>query len=143
MNRDEYNTFRREASNYFFYLARIGELNDALTQIVGKMEGVRSIEFNRVISGPSSPVTGSRVIRYMNRKDELLEQLEEYKDKIAYILHTINSFPDPSYRAAAWMVYIQGLSMERVSEIYGMKRQTLQKHLMDQLIDKETEPADN
>lgn len=143
MNRDEYNTFRREASNYFFYLARIGELNDTLTQIVGKMEGVKSIEFNRVISGPSSPVIGSRVIRYMDRKDELLEQLEEYKDRIAHILHTINSFPDPSYRAAAWMVYIQGLSMERVSEIYGMKRQTLQKHLMDQLIDKETEPADN
>ncbi len=138
MNRDEYNTFRRECSNYFFYLARIGELNDMLTQTVGKMEGVRSIEFNRVISGTSSAMTGSRVIRYMDRKDELLGQLEEYKEKISYILHTINSFPDPSYRAAAWMVYIQGLSMERVSEIYGMKRQTLQKHLMEQLIDEET-----
>ena len=134
MNRNEYNTFRRECGNYFFYLARIGELNDVLTQIVGKMEGVKSIEFNRIISGTSSPVTGSRVIRYMDRKDELLDQLEEYKGKISYILHTINSFPDPSYRAAAWMVYIQGLSMERVSEIYGMKRQTLQKHLMEQLI---------
>ena len=105
MNRDEYNTFRMESS-FFFYLARIGELNDALTQIVGKMEGVRYIEFNRVLSGPSSPVTGSRVIRYMDRKDELLEQLEEYKGKITYIIHTINSFPDPSYRAAGWMVYI-------------------------------------
>ncbi len=135
MNRHEYDVFRNECGNYFFYLARIGELNDILKQVMGKMEGVKSIEFDHPISGNTTLMTGSRVIRYMDRKDELLGQLEEYKSKISYILHTINSFPDPSYRAAAWMVYVQGLSMERVSEIYGMKRQTLQKHLMEQLID--------
>lgn len=135
MNREEYNMFRKECGNYFFYLARIGELNDSLTSITGKMEGVKSIEFDRVISrNAAARSTGSRVIQYMDKRDEILLQLEEYKDKTAYILQTINNFPDPSYRPAAWMVYIQGLSMERVSEIYGMKRQTLQKHLMEQLI---------
>ena len=128
-NRGAVLAFKKECRNYFYYLADIRTLQQEMTRLHQSMVGTHSIDLTRV------KITSDRfktpVVRYIEAKQSLENQMEEAKGKVANIINTIGSVEPSSFRAAIWMLYIQRRTVKEVADLYGLSRD----YLADKIIE--------
>ena len=111
--------FNRECRWYFYYIADVKRRMDEIRMVDHRMTGVHSIDFERVRS-KSHKRADARIISFIELNTELSRQLEEAEAKLMYIINTIGRIPDPSFRPIIWMIYVQGMRIADVADLYGM-----------------------
>ncbi len=130
-NKKALSEFKKECRYFFYYLADIQKLMLDMKRIDHKMQGVYSLDFERV---GSSPQRHERSLsKYIHINDELRKQLREREAHLLGIIDTIDRIEQPSYRPIVWMLYVQGMRLKDVAEIYGMSKDYLAQLVNEQM----------
>ncbi len=124
--------FKQECRRYFYYAADVKRRMEEIQMVDHRMTGVHSIDFERVRS-KSHKRADARIISFIELNTELSRQLEEAEAKLMYIINTIGRIPDPSFRPIIWMVYVQGMRIADVADMYGMSRDYLSQLISAQM----------
>ena len=130
-NRKALSDFKKECRNYFYYLADIQKLMLDMKRIDHKMQGIHSLNFERVGSSPSRHERS--VVKYIHINDELRKQLKERESHLINIIDVIDRIEQPSYRPIVWMLYVQGMRLKDVAEIYDMSKDYLAQLVNEQM----------
>ena len=123
--------FKKECRNYFHYLADIQNLMLDIKRMDNKLQGIHSLDFERVGSSPSRHKR--QFLKYMHINDELKKQLKERQERLFYIIDTIDRLDQPSYRPIVWMLYVQKMRLADVARIYGMSKDYLAQLVNEQM----------
>ena len=130
-NRKALSEFKKECRYFFYYLSDIQKLMLDMKRIDHKMQGVHSLDFDRV---GSSPTRHNRSLaKYIHINDELRKQLRERESHLLNIIDTIDRIEQPSYRPIVWMLYVQGMRLKDVAEIYDMSKDYLAQLVNEQM----------
>ena len=116
--------FKRECRRYFYYIAEVNRQMDEIRMVDHKMTGVHSVDFARVRT-KSGNRTDARIVSLIDLNTELSRRLEETEAKLMYIINTISRIPDPGMRPIIWMLYVQGMRIADVAELYDMSKDYL------------------
>lgn len=116
--------FKRECRRYFYYVADVKRRMEEIRMVDHRMTGVHSIDFERVRT-KSQKRADARIISFIELNTELNRQLDEAEAKLMYIINTIGRIPDPSFRPIIWMLYVQGMRIADVADLYDMSKDYL------------------
>jgi len=130
-NREKISEFKRECRNYFYYLADVQNLMLEIKRIDNKMQGVHSLDFERVGSSPTRHKR--QLLKYIHINDELKKQLKEREDHLFHIIDTIDHIEQPSFRPIVWMLYVQKMRLADVAAVYDMSKDYLAQLVNEQM----------
>ena len=130
-NKKAVSEFKKECRNYFYYLADIQKILLDMKKIDHRMQGVHSIDLDRVGSSPSRHEKSYAKFIYIN--DELRKQLKERESHLFYIIDTIDRIEQPCYRPIVWMLYVQGMRLKDVAAVYDMSKDYLAQLVNEQM----------
>ncbi|MBQ9328038.1 MAG: hypothetical protein IJ225_05835 [Solobacterium sp.] len=125
--------FKRECRKYFYYLADIKNLMLDIRRVDHTMQGVHSLDFEKVKSSTKKNFRQSGIVKYIDINDELKRQLKEKEDKLLYIIDTIDRIEQPAFRPIIWMLYVQGFRIAEVADLYGMSKDYLSQLINEQI----------
>ena len=130
-NRKALSEFKKECRNFFYYLADIQKLMLDMKRIDHRMQGVYSLDFDRVGSCPTRH--NRSLVKFIHINDELKKQIKERESHLLHIIDTIDRIEQPSYRPIVWMLYVQGMRLKDVAEIYDMSKDYLAQLVNEQM----------
>lgn len=136
--------FKRECRNYFYYVADVKNTLLDIKALDHKMQGVHSLDFERVKSSAGRKSwKKSKIVTYIEANNELKRRLKEKEKKIQYVLDTINRMDQPSYRGIIWKLYVQRKRINDVAEAYGMSRDYLSQQISEEMARLFPAPVEN
>ena len=124
--------FKTECRNYFFYISKINSILEKKRGIEYRMEGVHSIDFQK-LPGTKGASNYDCRLGLMDIKKQLDEQSQDYLNRLEYILDVFNAFPVRAYRVIGWKAYIQGDTVTSIAEKLGVSPDSLLKELKNQV----------
>ncbi len=141
---DRVKIFRDVCHSYPYYQAEIKRIDDRLTILQNKMEGVYSPVTDRIGSTPTPHEQD--YITIIQQKEQLENLKQHYLDLIQWMMDVIDAIPSPAYRALVWSTYVQRRSLQSVSDQYLVRKDSMykirKKHLDYVLNDERMEKYD-
>ena len=105
---------------------------DAKQGIIYRMEGVHSIDFQKIMGSSSGSNYDCR-LGLMDIKAQLDETEKEYLDRIDYILNVIDNIPVTPYKVIIWKAYVQGTTVTSIANDLLVSPDCLLKELKVQI----------
>ncbi len=119
-NEFEYNEkihrFKELAKQYYGMQNEILRLQEELSKIEDRMTGYRSPSWDKIGSSPSRHEQD--LIGLIQKKQEVEEQIEEINSKCNWVKKCINNIQSPYNRSIANMLYLDGYSINEISQEY-------------------------
>lgn len=120
--------FRDACSHFESYLNERDRLNEQLTIVQYRINGVHSTDFETAYKRES--VKEKDILPLLAVKKELTEKKEEMERRIRFIEDTIKAIPYPSYRVFAWEVFILNRKYTEIADRYGYNAESFRKSLI-------------
>lgn len=127
MNELQVADFRKICARYRPMAENIRSLRERETELRLRMNGVHAVR----CSGYSHSRTGSdtRVLRYMEKIDELRTETAKYENRLHLIDRLFAGCSNEAARIIVWRACVQRIPVRRLAELYDISERTAEKQI--------------